>query len=232
VLSLAVVMFFACSGYCAPGRLYVMDTPTINILNYGSYGADFRMFSAGSVQTKLNFGVLKNLNIGVSWEVDNFIGNDQMQAAVPALAVKVRLYDGNMTWPGIAVGYDGQGYFYIPNYDGDYMQKGRGIYVVVGRELFFQGLMIDAGLNMNDFSESRVFGFVNAVIPMYQEVLFFMAEYDNINYLPDARLNLGIRYALTDSIDLDFMVRDCWGKETLGKIPNERVFKISYTGKF
>jgi len=209
-----------------------MDTPTINILNYGSYAADFRFFKDGGVQTKLNFGVMKILNIGVSWELANFIGNDQMQVAVPELSVKVRLYDGNMTWPGVAIGYDGQGYFYNTDYDGDYLQKGRGIYLVTGREMFFEGLMIDAGLNMNDFSKSQVFGFVNAIIPIYQDDVFFMAEYDNINYFPDARLNFGIRYALTDSVDLDFMIRDCWGKDADDKFPNERIFKISYSGKF
>jgi hypothetical protein len=226
------LVLFASVSYSSPNRLYVMDTPTTNILNYGSYDANFRIFSGGGLQTRLNFGVLKMLNVGVSWELDNFIGNDQLKMAVPALSVKLRLYDGNMTWPGIALGYDGQGYFYNSDYDGDYLQRGKGIYLVVGREMFFEGLMIDAGLNMNDFSKTRIYGFVNAVIPLYQDSLFFMAEYDNINYFPEARINAGIRYALTDSIDLDFMMRDCWGKDAADKIPNERVFKINYSGKF
>ena len=58
-----------------------------------------------------------------------------------------------------------------------------------------------------------------------------MAEYDNIGYFPEARINAGLRFNLTDAIDLDFMMRDCWGKDSPDKVPNERVFKISYTRK-
>lgn len=213
---------------------YVMDTPTTNILNYGSYDVSFRMFGGGGVHTRLDFGVFKLLNIGVSWELDNFVGNEQIDAAVPALSVKLRIYEGNMKWPGVAIGFDGQGYFWDPDYDDDedYRQRGKGLYFVIGRELFLEGLICDIGLNMNDFSEPRVFGFINAMIPLYKEVIQFMAEYDNINYFPEARLNAGIRFNLTDAIDLDFMMRDCWGKESGDKMPNERVFKFSYTGKF
>ena len=94
-------------------KMYVMDTPTTNILNYGSYDVSFRMFGYGGVHTRLDFGVFKFFNIGVSWELDRFIGNDQIEMAVPALSVKFRLYEGNMKWPGIALGFDGQGYFGI-----------------------------------------------------------------------------------------------------------------------
>ena len=229
--SLISLVFFVSSSYSSSNRIFVMDTPTTNVLNYGSYDANFRLFSGGSVQTRLDFGVLKILNVGVSWELGSFIGNDSVKMAVPALDVKVRLYDGNMTWPGLAAGYDGQGYFYNTDYDGDYLQKGRGVYLVAGRELFYENLMVSAGLNTGDFSKTRIYGFVNAIVPLYHDEFFFMAEYDNINYFPEARLNFGLRYALTESIDLDFMIRDCWGKDEHG-IPNERVFKINYSGKF
>lgn len=215
-------------------KMYVMDTPTTNILNYGSYDVSFRMFGYGGVHTRLDFGVFKFFNIGVSWELDRFIGNDQIEMAVPALSVKFRLYEGNMKWPGIALGFDGQGYFWNPDYDpdSDYLQRGKGLYVVIGRELFLEGLTFDLGVNMNNFSKPGVRGFINATIPLYVEVVQFMAEYDNIGYFPEARINAGLRFNLTDAIDLDFMMRDCWGKDSPDKVPNERVFKISYTGKF
>jgi hypothetical protein len=41
-----------------------------------------------------------------------------------------------------------------------------------------------------------------------------------------------MRLALTQAIDIDFIVRDCWGKNADDKVPNERVFKVNYTGKF
>ena len=214
-------------------KLYIMDSPTTGILNYGSYDVSFRFFSGGSVQTRLDFGVFKFMYLGVAWELDNFIGNDQVTVAVPALSVKFRLYEGSMAWPSVALGYDGQGYFFDQDYEGDYRQRGKGLYLVFGREVFFEELNVDIGMNMNDFKEPKLYGFINAIIPIVRDTFYLMAEYDNINYFPDARLNFGLRFSLTEAVDLDFMMRDCWGKDDVAdKIPNERVFKVSYNGKF
>jgi hypothetical protein len=215
-------------------NLYIMDSPTTGILNYGSYDVSFRFFNGGSVQTRLDFGVFKFMYVGIAWELDNFVGNAQTTVAIPALSVKVRAYEGNMTWPSVAFGYDGQGYFFDQDYDGDYIQRGRGLFIVAGREVFLEGWNFNIGINMNDFKEPALHGFINTIIPMpfAKDSVFVMAEYDNIGYFPDARLNFGLRLNLTEAVDIDFMMRDCWGKDAKDKLPNERVFKVSYTGKF
>lgn len=222
----------AVASVAQAAKLNVMDTPTTEILNYGSYNVGFRFFGNGGVTTKLDFGVFKILNVGVSWELDNFLGNEQIKVAIPTLSVKIKLYDGNMTWPGIALGYDGQGYFYNTDFDGDFMQRCRGLYVVFGREMILEGLMVDLGVNMNNFKEPKAYAFFNAIVPVYKEDVYFMAEYDNLHSFSDARLNAGVRLALSESVDLDFMMRDCWGSNGTGRMPNERVFKLTYSGKF
>lgn len=230
----ALIGLSGCAAAAFANNLYYMDTPTTGILNYGSYDVSFRFYSGGSVMTRLDFGVFKFMNLGVAWELGDFIGNKNTTLAIPALSVKIRLYEGNMIWPSVAIGYDGQGYFFDQDYDGDYMQRGKGAYLVIGRELFVENLNFNLGVNINDFADSGVHAFVSAIIPapFAQDALFFMAEYDNIGYFPDARLNLGLRLSLTEAVDIDFMVRDCWGKDSNDKIPNERVFKVSYSGKF
>jgi hypothetical protein len=230
LFSFAAALFAA--GFSFASEMYVIDSPTTKVLNYGSYDVSFRAFSDGGVHARLDFGVFKFLNLGVSWEMGQFLGNKEIKAAVPSISVKFRIYEGDMTWPGVALGYDGQGYFYNTAYDGDFRQRGKGLYIVAGRELFFEGLLLDFGLNMNDFSSPNLCAFINAMVPLYKESLFLLAEYDNISYFPEARLNLGVRFALTQSTDIDFVIRDCFGKKADDKVPNERVFKISYTGKF
>ncbi|MDR1103907.1 MAG: hypothetical protein LBK92_00910, partial [Endomicrobium sp.] len=100
-----------CVSFLYATKTYVLDTPTTGILSYGSYSADFRCFSYGNVISEINFGVFKPLDLGVSWELDKFIGDENIKAVVPALHVKLRLYEGSMTLPGFALGYDGQGTF-------------------------------------------------------------------------------------------------------------------------
>jgi hypothetical protein len=67
------------------------------------------------------------------------------------------------------------------------------------------------------------------MVPIYKEFLYFMAEYDNINYLPLARLNFGLRFSVTEYVDVDCILRDCCGGSI---IQSERVFKISHSSKF
>ncbi|MDR3253527.1 MAG: hypothetical protein LBT07_01000, partial [Endomicrobium sp.] len=112
-------------------KQYVMDTPGSGILSYGSYTTGFRFFSNGDIISKINFGVFKLLNIGLSWELDQFVGDKQVKVAIPALQVKLRVYEGNMIFPAVSIGYDGQGYFYSSD-EKKYLQKDRGLYFVIG----------------------------------------------------------------------------------------------------
>jgi|LQAB01.1.fsa_nt_gi hypothetical protein len=93
-------------------KIYLMDTPTIDILSYGSYDMGFRFSSNGNVLSKIDFGVFELLNVGLSLELDRIIGCGHVKIAIPALQAKFRICDGNMTLPGVAIVYDGQGYFF------------------------------------------------------------------------------------------------------------------------
>ncbi|MDR2251582.1 MAG: hypothetical protein LBD98_01915 [Endomicrobium sp.] len=228
----AFVAVLGCVSFLYANKTYVIDTPTTGILSYGSYSADFWCFSYGNVISEINFGVFKPLDLGVSWELDKFIGDENIKAVVPALHVKLRLYGGSMTLPGFAFGYDGQGIFINGDYNGGYMQRCKGMYFVTGREFFIEGLMFNLGINMNDFSKPKIYWFSNATVPLYKEFVSFMLEYDNVNYFPDARLNCGLKFSVTEYLDIDCILRDCWGKKDVGGVPNERTLKISYLGKF
>ncbi|GHT55402.1 hypothetical protein AGMMS50233_05290 [Endomicrobiia bacterium] len=229
--SFAVILIFVSLSFAS--RTYVIDTPNTSILNYGSYDLVFKCFSHGNITQKVDFGLFKILNVGVSWELDRLIGDERIKVAIPAPDIKIRLYEGDMILPGLAMGYDGQGCFIDK---GNCVQREKGLYIVIGRELFLDGLMFNIGANMYDFTKTRqVYGFANAIVPVYKELIYLMAEYDNINInrFQDARLNFGFRFAVTEGTDIDFTVRDCWGKNNHpSRVPNERVFKISYSGKF
>jgi hypothetical protein len=195
------VTVLGCISFLYASKTYVLDTPTTGILSYGSYSADFRCFSYGNVISEINFGVFKSLNLGLSLELDKFIGNENIKTVVLAPHVKLRLYGGSMTLPGFALGYDGHG---------GYVQRHKGWYFVTGREFFIEGLVFNLGIN---FSKSKIYWFSNATAPLYKEFVSFMFEYDNVNYFPDARLNYGLRFSVTEYLDIDCIVRDCLGKK-------------------
>ncbi|MDR2395981.1 MAG: hypothetical protein LBD57_05220 [Endomicrobium sp.] len=231
MLSLLLVFFnFNIASFAV--KTYVVDTPTYGSLSYGSYDFGFRCFSSGNVLSNIDFGVFKFLNIGMSWEIDKLIGYDNIKVAIPTLNVKLKIYEGSMVLPGIAIGYDGQGYFIDTSLKSGYVQKARGLYFVLGREIFFDGFILNIGANVNDFSVVKVYGFINSMIPIFKEIMYFMTEYDNINYFPDARLNWGLKLSLSEYLDVDCIIRDCFGKDDITRVPNERILKLSYSGKF
>jgi hypothetical protein len=196
------------------------------MLDYGSYDLNFRFFSGGGVLTRLNFGVFKIVNLGLGWELANVIGTQDITVAPPTLSLKIKPFSGGLILPSIAFGYDGQGYFYNKN-SNDFTQKERGVFLLFGRELFFPGLEMNFGVNMNDFRTNTVYGFTNLNIDI-DDKLYFLAEYDNINYLPASRLNAGIRFFITSDLGIDLAGRDIGAADRKA----ERILSIAYRGKF
>jgi hypothetical protein len=205
----------------------VIDTPTSEMLDYGMYDLGFRLFSDGGILTKLNFGVFKVVDLGFGWEVNKVIGTQDTSVSPPALAVKIKAYEGSMVLPAIAIGYDGQGYFYDKD-AGQFIQREKGIYLVLGREMFFPGLAVNFGGNIYDFRNSQVFGFLNATYNIDKK-FYFLAEYDNLHYLPDARLNLGVKMLINDDLNIDLAGRDIGAG---GARMTERIVRINYVGRF
>jgi hypothetical protein len=222
-----ILMFliFATVSLAFASRSYVIDTPCHGLLSCSSYNLGFNFFSQGGVISKIDFGVLKFLNVGLSWELDRFIGDKRIKAVFPALQMKLKVYNGNMILPAVSVGYDGQ----------DYLRESRGAYFVVGKEVFIENLIFNVGISVNPFR-----GFTNATFLFYKEIVSFMVEYDNINIsdYKHARFNVGLKFALTKRFDVDYIIRDCLGKRIENfenkdlRVPNEKILKINYFGKF
>ena len=228
---LSVFLFCVCVNKSfANGVTYLVDTPTYSLLDYGSYDIQFRVFTNGGVVTKLNVGIFKVLNLGVAWELGSLIGVDDVTVAIPTLQVKFGIYSGSETLPGLAVGYDGQGFFYDPD-DADFVQKGKGVYFVAGKELFFPTLNFNAGINMNDFKEPGLLGFVGVSYEIIEESLMAMLEYDNLGDGKNARLNVGFRLWITENFDIDFILRNCTTSDK-DRFGCERILKISYQSRF
>ena len=205
---------------------YVIDTPTKGMLGYGNYDIDFRFFSGGGILSRMTFGVFKIVDLGVGWETDGVIGTQSATAAPPSLFLKIKPFSGGMVLPGFAIGYDGQGYYYNKNVN-TFDEKEKGIFLVFGREIIIPGLNFNAGVNMNDFKNDTVFGFLSLEYDI-EEKFKLMCEYDNINYFPDARLNAGVRVFITDDIFVDAAGRDIGASART----TERIVRIAYLGKF
>lgn len=226
------VVLMACIGclLTAPSlraeSTYVIDTPNTGLLDYGAYDLSFRLFKEGGLLTRLDFGVFKVVNLGVGWELSHAIGDQNITVSPPALYLKIRPFAGDAVLPAIAFGYDGQGYFYDKD-NNQFLQKEKGMFVVIGREIIVPGLDLNLGANMADFKNNTVYGFANLTYNL-EDKFMLLTEYDNVNYLPNSRLNLGVRFAITDDLSIDLAGRDIGAAGRNA----ERVVRINYLGKF
>ena len=214
----------------------LIDIPTAGILDYYGFLLKTRFFSGGGVVGSLDFGVMERLNLGASMNVDKLIGSDSgIKMVRPEIQVKFRFFDGGYYIPALALGYDGQGYFYDKNAK-KYLEKSRGLYVVGSKEFGMPNLVFHGGLNVSDFDDNFVFGFLGANYTMEDKVSFIL-EYDNFFHSNDpSRFNIGTRFYITPYFQLDLAIREV-GKNTVFagssvKRKSERIVQMRYTTSF
>lgn len=213
----------------------MIDIPTAGILDYYGFMLKTRFYSGGGVQGGLNFGVQERLNLGASITVDKLVGSDSpVKMRRPEIQVKFRFFDGGYYIPAVAVGYDGQGYYYDPA-DKKYLEKGKGLYLVGSKEIGVPGLALHGGFNISDFDKNYLFAFLGLNYTLEDKVAF-MLELDNMFHEDDPkRFNSGVRFYVTPYFQLDMAVR---GIGRTGEFSNgadrkaERIAQMRYTTSF
>ncbi len=204
----------------------LIDVPTAEVLDRYGFDSSFRFYSDGGMLAKTHFGVFPRLNVGFGLDVDGFVGNDAIDLHKPTLNVRYRFFDGQRNLPALALGYDGQGFFYNKETD-KYDQREKGLYLAGSGEIIVPDLSLHAGINVYDFSNDHVYGFMGLRY-LYRDMVSFNAEWDNIRVGRDSRLNAGFGWWITPSFSVEFAARD------LGAASRdpERIVRLVYTGGF
>jgi len=204
----------------------LIDIPTADAVDKYGFHTSFRFYNGGGVLSKANFGVFPRLNIGFGIDTEQLVGSNTVDVNRPTLNAKLRFFDGKRQLPALALGYDGQGYFFNEDTD-KYNQRERGLYLVGGGEILTPGLSLHGGANIYDFDDDRVFCFAG-ISYMIQEVVALSFEADNMRKGRDNRLNTGVRYYVTPSFAIDLAGRDLWAAGRKA----ERIVRLGYYGSF
>ena len=230
-LALIITCFSASYSILSAGEaLDLIDTPTPEIAEQGGYNVNFRFYSledeGGSNKSGLLvglfFGVLEHMNLGVYLDTENIIGNHDIKLRRPRLFVKFRLFGGTEYFPSIGVGYDDQGHGEYE--DGTYDQRERGFFIVLCKENFLPNLEVLSGINGYDFDKFRIRGFISLFSRVYEN-LIPMLEFDNLGGGSENRINVGLRYFITPSLNVEIDGRDIGDGF-------DRIFRIGYMSAF
>jgi hypothetical protein len=212
----------------------LIDIPTADAVDHYGYNATFRFYTGGGVLSKTAFGVFPRLNIGFGLDMEELIGSDTVDVNRPTLNVKFRFFDGTRQLPALALGYDGQGYFFNEKTD-EYIQREKGLYLVGSGEIIAPDLTLHGGANVYDFSNDRVY-FFTGLSYLIEQVVGVMVEADIEADVEaqtperdrDTRLNAGLRYYVTPSFAVDLAARDLGAAGRKA----ERIVRIGYFGSF
>jgi hypothetical protein len=254
---------WACVGSVAgeemvqPRRL--VDAPTAGVLPKAAFDFDARIYPTGNpdmpgagLQMGVSVGVLDRLNIGVSYGADGLVGRGRniRPNPYPGAYIKYRIFEEDYFIPGIALGYDHQGYGGIENNDYDgFVYKSPGFFLALSKNyLVFSKMQIGIHGAVNfSLEELRYVRWPNAYVGVdlgINEELAVVAEYDLAlnakdplgTYLNPLRgyINAGIRWSLTKSFAMEFDAKDLMeNKVSAGRrLGWSREFKFVYMDHF
>jgi hypothetical protein len=208
-------------------QIEVVDIPTADILDPSTYATTFRFYSDGGINSRLVIGPLRRVNMGITFDAQQVIGGEPPHMITPSVYFKLRAFDGTDVLPALALGYDNSGYLYQESTH-DYLQKEKGLYLVGSHEIFVPDFDLHAGTNINDFNNTKVYGFFGATYKIVPAFALLM-EYDNIRNGPDNRPNLGGRFWITSFFNVDVAARNVGRSDADGA---ERIVRLNYTAHF
>ncbi len=203
----------------------LIDLPTAEVIDANHFNTNFRLYKGGGILVRAGFGIGKRVNIGISFNVPNFIGAEKIDVQEPALQFKYRFYDGAKNIPALALGYDKQAYGYdtITN---EYKHREKGLYCVASQEML-PHTEFHFGLNIYDFQTDQFFGFLGISWAPTEEFVI-LTELDNIHKLGGGtRVNLGLRYLNSPNLSIEVSARNITHDKD-----NERIIRLNYQGKF
>ena len=156
--------------------LNLVSIPTAGTLPRGSFTLESLLIKNGGVVPRLSVGFTDNFNFGVSFGIQNLIGNEKplINKPTPEVQIKYRIFDESQTMPALVYGLDNQGRgiyrdTVITKQNtlnlNRYAQKAWGMYMVMSKNWNFLGnlglhLGLCKSLSENDDGDNDINGFL------------------------------------------------------------------------
>lgn len=211
----------------------LIDAHTAGMLPRGYFDFETRIYPSGSrslygsgVSLAVAVGITHRLNIGISYGGDGIIGRGKMKGnPYPGALIKYRIIEESFGLPGIAIGYDHQGYGGIEetSYTG-FVYKSQGFFCAISKNFSLLsvlqfGIHTAVSFSLEDINTVKwPNGYVGLDIGINEE-LALLIEYDLALNQKDPRsetythplrgfLNCGIRWAFSSSLYIEFAAQD------------------------
>ncbi|GAB4313766.1 MAG: hypothetical protein Kow0074_00440 [Candidatus Zixiibacteriota bacterium] len=203
----------------APRRM--IDAPTAGVLPRGSFDTELRSIPDGGLLAILQIGLTSRWQIGISYGGSEVISssdpewNPRMQ-----FLTKIQIINESFAFPGVAIGFEEQGFGLWIDSLSRYQIKSKGFYAVASKGYrsanFTSSLHGGVNLSREDADDDNLNFFLGADMS-FDNNLGLVAEYDlalNDDRKPDALgrgrgyLNAGIRWIVMEKIQIEGALKD------------------------
>ncbi len=200
----------------------LIDCPSAGGPEPRSFDFELRTFPPNGVLLGFNIGLFKRFALGVSYGGTDVIGYDApLWNPQPGVSIAYRLIDESVALPGLAVGFNNQGYGRWDDDAGRYQYQPKGFYAVTGKNFLVWGLGemgLHFGVNYNPTEASNpgvdLFAALNYLMT---EQLGFIVEYSPAldDYHSDEAfgrgrgyMHAGVRWSFGQRFAIDLHFKD------------------------
>ena len=240
--------------------LNLVNIPTAGTLPRGSFTLESLIIKSGGIVPRLSIGFTDNFTFGVSYGVQNLIGDSKpsINKTTPEVQIKYRVFDESEKMPALVYGLDTQGRGEFHGIDSiksikdstitlnRYDQKAWGMYIVFSKNWNLLGNLgmhvgISKSISENDDGDNDpnvFFGFDKELNRSFS----FLVEYDaalndddhTLNDITFGKgkgyLNAGIRWAISSNLMLEINFNNI-NQNTEAEYTNREI-KIMYSESF
>jgi hypothetical protein len=203
----------------APRRM--IDAPTAGVLRRGSFDTELRSVPDGGLLAILQIGLTSRWQVGIAYGGSEVISsnnprwNPRMQ-----FLTKIQLINESFAFPGVAVGFEEQGFGLWVDSLSRYQIKSKGFYAVASKGYrsanFTSSLHGGINLSREDDDDDNLNFFMGADMS-FENNIGLVAEYDlalNDDRTPNSLgrgrgyLNAGVRWIVMSKVQIEGALKD------------------------
>jgi hypothetical protein len=223
----------------------LIDTPTAGVLDKGFVSFSSDLLPDGNLIAKIEAGILKNFNIGLSYGGSNIIGSgpSDLYPFPPGVNLRLRLMDETTLIPAIAIGFDTQGKGEYFKDQKRYAIKAPGLFAAASKNFGLLGyLSLHGVINYDLLEDKDGDNFINFMVGAEKTLgssFSLILEYNfalNDNSSSEfgegkGYLNLGFRWSIGEGVTIGFDLRDLLQNKQWSPYAADRALMIEFIQK-
>lgn len=198
---------------------FLIDMPVAGILPTTSGAVDAWLYPGGGILISATYGLITNLNVGLSYGATNIIGSGGLTwNNLPGISARYRVLEESTNYPAIVIGLDTQGKDGWVREWKQYVQKSPGLFVTISKNYSLLGTVsFHGGANYtferrdDDMEPNLFIGAEKSIGPIVSLLSEYNFAFDNDKDQKgfwNGSLNLGLRVSTNIGFNADFYFKN------------------------